>query len=94
MPTALVAGRVEIEKKERADYYIRRAGLTTSDVIRIVWTNIADTGEIPQLAAEYDSSNTPSLADRMRTLRKKTPHSEFLEHLTPEDLKRELENRA
>lgn len=94
MPTALVAGRVDVEQKERADYYIRRAGLTTSDVIRIVWTNIAATGEIPHLAAEYDSSDSPSLADRMRTLRKQTPRSEFLEQLTPKGLKRELENHV
>ena len=47
MASVLVAGRVSEECKERADYYIRRAGLTASEVIRIVWENIARTGEVP-----------------------------------------------
>lgn len=101
MATSLISGRVSEECKERAAFYIRRAGLTASDVIRIVWENIAATGEVPQpvqkrpmteeeLLAEADKSETMR---RFYALRNATPRSEFLENLTPEGLKEELANR-
>lgn len=90
--SVLVAGRVDEETKEKADAYIRRAGLTTSDVIRIVWTGIAETGQVPtQVGRAADSKD--SLSARMRKLRKATPRSEFLENLTPEGVKEELSRR-
>ena len=97
MASALVAGRVSEECKERADFFIRRAGLTTSEVIRIVWENIARTGEVPAPAAhapvDGDAPEESPLMRRYHELRAATPRSEFLESLTPEGLKEELSNR-
>lgn len=97
MASVLVAGRVSEECKERADFYIRRAGLTASEVIRIVWENIARTGEVPRAVepvhdedAEMEES---PLMRRYYELRAATPRCEFLENLTPEGLKEELSNR-
>lgn len=101
MATSLVSGRVSEECKERAAFFIRRAGLTASDVIRIVWENIAATGEVPRpvertmteheaLLAEVDKGET---MQRYYKLLAATPRSEFLENLTPEGLKEELANR-
>lgn len=97
MASVLVAGRVSEECKERADYYIRRAGLTASEVIRIVWENIARTGEVPH-AIEPNPNEDAELEDsplmrRYYELRASTPRCEFLENLTPEGLKEELSNR-
>lgn len=91
MATALVAGRVDESVKSRADLFIERAGMTSSDVIRIVWGNIAQTGEMPCPVERQDGNE---LLSRMRSLRKTTPRSEFLATLTPDGLKKELENRG
>ncbi len=91
MPTSLVSGRVNSEDKQRADIYIRRAGLTTSDVIKTVWSNIANTGEIPKPV--QTPCNIESATDRLIQLRAKIPRSEFLENLTPEGLKEELKGK-
>ena len=97
MASALVAGRVSEECKERADFFIRRAGLTTSEVIRIVWENIARTGEVPRAvepaSVSDDALEESPLMRRYYELRAATPRSEFLESLTPEGLKEELSNR-
>lgn len=49
MATAIVSGRVDEAVKERAGAYIKAAGLTVGDVINIVWTNIANTGNTPTM---------------------------------------------
>lgn len=90
MATTLVAGRVDSEVKERADAYIARAGETQASVIRSVWETIARTGRIPTI----DDGPTEDLKGRMRRLREQTPRSEFLETLSPEDLKSELSQRG
>ena len=95
--SVMVAGRVSEECKERADFYIRRAGLTASEVIRIVWENIARTGEVPHavepnLDEDAKVEESP-LMRRYYELRATTPRCEFLENLTPEGLKEELSNR-
>ena len=97
MASVLVAGRVSEECKERADFYIRRAGLTASEVIRIVWENIARTGEVPRAVGSVRDAGgeleESPLMRRYYELRAATPHCEFLENLTPEGLKEELSNR-
>ena len=99
MATALVAGRVSEEIKERADFFIRRAGLTTSEVVRIVWENIARTGEVPRpehaspAEQEETAAEDNPLMQRYLYLRSITPRSEYLENLTPEGLKEELSKR-
>ena len=47
MATAVVSGRVDEQIKVRAEAFIRAAGLSTGDVIRVVWEHIAQTGEVP-----------------------------------------------
>lgn len=91
MGSVLVAGRVEAVNKVVADAVISRAGMTSSDVIRIVWDNIAKTGQVPQ---SIESDDSPSeLMARFHQLRAMTPRSSFLESLTPEGVKHELEGR-
>lgn len=92
MGSSMVAGRVDDAIKQSAELYIRRAGTTPSEVIRTVWANIARTGEVPKPVR--DEAGQSGLVARMRALRGLTPRSEFLESLTPEGLKRELENRG
>ena len=47
MATAVVSGRVDEKVRQRADAYIRAAGSTPAEVIKVVWENIARTGEVP-----------------------------------------------
>ena len=47
MATAVVSGRIDESVKRKADAVIRDAGLTTGEVIRRVWKNIALTKTIP-----------------------------------------------
>ncbi len=94
MPSSLVASRVDDSVREKAEFYIRRAGMTPSDVIRIVWQNIAESGEVPRAHTDESSARISPLIERMRALRETTPRSDFLETLTPQDLKRELEARG
>lgn len=57
MATAIVSGRVDLAVRDRANAYIHAAGLTAADVIKRVWENIAQTGEVPasqQGAAEQE----------------------------------------
>lgn len=47
MGTIIVSGRVDALVKERADGYIKAAGLSVGEVIKRVWEHIARTGEVP-----------------------------------------------
>lgn len=47
MATEVVSGRVDEKVRQRADAYIRAAGSTPAEVIKVVWENIARTGEVP-----------------------------------------------
>ncbi len=51
MATAVVSGRVDEKIRQRADAYIRAAGSTPAEVIKVVWENIARTGEVPEAVA-------------------------------------------
>lgn len=92
MASSLVAGRVDEDVKKRADFAIRRKGLTQAQVIRFVWNEIAATGEVPGAAPAQEAKG--SLQERLRALREATPRSEHLENLTPEMLKEELASRG
>lgn len=62
MATAVVSGRVDEQVKSRAEAFIRAAGLSTGDVIRIVWERIAQTGQIPDAgdaAERLEASRDP-----------------------------------
>ena len=60
MPTVIVSGRVDAAVRDRANAYIHAAGLTTGDVVKRVWENIARTGEVPaqQEMAEPESNES------------------------------------
>lgn len=92
MASALVAGRVDEDVKRRADFAIRRKGLTQAEVIRFVWNEIAKTGQVPGAASAQDTKG--SLQTRLRALREATPQSTHLKDLEPEKLKEELASRG
>lgn len=54
MATAVVSGRVDAQVKARAEAFIRAAGLSSGDVIRVVWERIARTGEIPDAGDDVE----------------------------------------
>ena len=90
MPSALVAGRVDAAVAKRAQFFIEGAGSTQAEVIRYVWQQISETGVVPT-AGEGEARR--SLEEEFSELRAITPRSEFLENLSPQDLKRELASR-
>lgn len=93
MSSVLVAGRVDEDIARRAGALIDRSGLTTSEVIRLVWGNIAATGQLPK--DETAAAASPARADsRLRALRAKTPTSQRMASLGPDELREELGNRA
>lgn len=59
MATAVVSGRIDAAVKEQAGAYIHAAGLSTGDVIKTVWENIAKTGRVPTA----QESNAPKAED-------------------------------
>ena len=50
MPTAVVSGRVDEMARQKADIAMRKAGLTPTEVIQNVWSVMARTGEVPEIA--------------------------------------------
>lgn len=91
MAMSMLTARVDADVKARADAVIKRAGMTQTDVVRIVMANIADTGRIPR---REEPTRDNELLDRMMTLRAETPSSDRLRAMGPQDLKRELEARG
>lgn len=92
MGSSMAAGRVDDAIRQSAEFYIRRTGMTFSEVTRTVWSSIAKTGDVPRPVE--DGSGPSELVARMRTLRAQTPRSVFLESLTPGGLKEGLESRG
>ena len=93
MASTLVAGRVDSDVAKRTQFYINKSGSTQADVIRYVWQQISDTGVVPIDDSKKNESQQ-ELIEEMRNLRRITPRSEFLENLSPQDLKRELGKRG
>ena len=54
MATSVASGRVSTRTKERVDAILARAGKTPGDVIKDVWANIAQTGELPATQSRED----------------------------------------
>lgn len=82
MATAVVSGRVDEQVKTRAEAFIRAAGLSTGDVIRVVWEHIARTGEVPDAgdsAERLDAARDPM--ERLGELRASFGACEDLIHL-------------
>lgn len=91
MATAVVSGRVDERVRERADAYIRAAGLTPAEVIKAIWENIARTGEVPETAPAEQGDSDP--LERLAELRSSFGSSEWLVSLTKEDLREVIASR-
>ena len=92
MATAIVSGRVDEQVKNRASAYIRAAGLTVGDVIKITWENIARTGEVPVATVEErDEKSAQSPMDVFLELREEmnalTAQDEWLATLTDKQMR-------
>ena len=84
MATSVVSGRVDEKVRQRADAYIRAAGSTPAEVIKVVWESIARTGEVPEAA--------PALAaqgpmERLAELRESFGKADWLVNLTKEEMR-------
>lgn len=86
MATAVVSGRVDERIKERADAYLRAAGLQAGDVIRQVWERIARTGEIPVDEGREAAVEEDPFEGFMR-FRADLPEATWLKTMTKEDLR-------
>lgn len=91
MATAVVSGRVDEGVRRRADAYIRAAGSTPAEVIKVVWENIARTGEVPEGLRPEPGERDP-LGD-LAELRASFASSEWLVGLTKEGLREAVASR-
>lgn len=93
MSTAVISGRIDEDIKRRADAYIRAAGLNAGNIIKAVWENIAETGELPRAAA-CETRGAESAFERFMALRETIPSprpgTERMASLTPRELKGHL----
>lgn len=91
MATAIVSGRIDVRTRDRAGAFIRRAGTTPGEVIRIVWENIAATGQIPEEVSEVqDAAACESLQeffDFCDSLDWSDPEYEWVDEATDEQVK-------
>ncbi len=91
MATAVVSGRVDERVRQRADAYIKAAGTTTADVIRVVWERIARTGEVPDEGEAQ--GETPDAFEDFMAYRASLPKATWLADLTDEQMKDVIASR-
>lgn len=85
MATAVVSGRVDEKVRQRADAYIRAAGSTPAEVIKVVWEHIARTGEVPEEEPAVDPRDA---WERFVEFREALPKAEpWLVNLTKEQMR-------
>ena len=90
MATSVVSGRVDEKIRQRADAYIRAAGSTPAEVIKVVWENIAHTGEVPEAASEEPRGAW----ERFMEFRESLPEAEpWLVNLTKEQMRDMIASR-
>ena len=83
MATAVVSGRVDERVRQRADAYIKAAGLTPADVIR--------TGEVPDEGEAQ--GETPDAFEDFMAFRASLPKATWLADLTDEQMKDMIASR-
>lgn len=94
MATVVVSGRVDERTKARADAFIRAAGLSSGDVIRMVWERIAQTGEVPDAPHLGQDPTTPDdPLERLGELRATFGASEELVNLTDSKMRAMIASR-
>lgn len=91
MATTVVSGRVDEMVRRRADAYIRRVGSTPAEVIKVVWENIARTGEVPEETPAEQGASDP--LETLSELRATFSSSEWLANLTREGLREVVASR-
>lgn len=91
MSTVVVTGRVEESDKLKVEECLEKAGMPNSDLIRLVWHNVAVTGRLPK--SEAATKRGGGLYEEMLALRSVTPTSQYLRSLTPQGLKEALGER-
>ena len=85
MATSVVSGRVDEKVRQRADAYIRAAGSTPAEVIKVVWENIARTGEVPEVVPVEEPRGA---WERFMEFRESLPKAEpWLVNLTKEQMR-------
>ena len=90
MATAVVSGRVDERVRQRADAYIRAAGSTPAEVIKVVWERIAQTGEVPE---EEPVTVAQEPMERLAELRALFGKSDWLVNLTKEEMRDVIASR-
>ena len=91
MATAVVSGRVDEKIRQHADAYIRAAGSTPAEVIKVVWENIARTGEVPE---EEPARGSRDAWERFMEFRESLPKAEpWLANLTKEEMRDMIASR-
>ena len=84
MATSVVSGRVDEKVRRRADAYIRAAGSTPAEVIKVVWESIARTGEVPE---EVPVAAAQGPMERLAELRESFGEADWLVNLTKEEVR-------
>ena len=91
MATSVVSGRVDEKIRQRADAYIRAAGSTPAEVIKVVWENIARTGEVPEVVPVEEPRGA---WERFMEFRESLPKAEpWLVSLTKEQMRDMIASR-
>lgn len=91
MATSVVSGRVDEAVRRRADAYIRGAGTTPAEVIKVVWENIARTGEVPTAGPAAQGADDPLAG--LAKLRESFGRSEWLVNLSKDGLREAIASR-
>ena len=96
MSTATVSASVDARTKAIANAHIKQAGLTPNEVIRGLWENIAETGNVPQ----FERTRSRREQERREAFRQAQrvmegiPRGTPLAEMSDADVRRELEQRA
>ena len=86
MPTSVVSGRVDERVRQRADAFIRGAGTTPAEVIKVTWERIARTGEVP-VEEGAQPAQKGGAWDRLMRLRDELPARPELAAMTDEQMR-------
>lgn len=87
MATVVVSGRVDAHLKEVVDAYLQREGVSPSDVIAYVWTQIAETGEVPVSKDDRGLERKRRALSTLEKLWSEAPRDTPLTHLTDDELR-------
>lgn len=94
MATTVISGRVDTLVARQAQIAIQRAGTTPGEVIKSVWENIAQTGEVPRREEEQKRTARQRAAlERLDAIRAELSGCEWLHDLTDEQMKEMLGDR-